>query len=91
MPEQPKSGKLLIKQYQKYLDSKARFEIALKIVQVKVKHSLNVLKELSKFYESVDIVKIRKSTEKEDLLLLGNNDEQLESEHFKINQATDDI
>ena len=71
MPEQPKSGKLRIKQYQKYLNSEARFEIALKIVQCKIEHSLNLLEELSRFYESVDIVKIRKSTEKEDLFLLG--------------------
>ena len=71
MPEQPKSGKLRIKQYQKYLNSETRFEIALKIVQTKVKHSLNSLEELSKFYESVDIAKIRKLVEKEDLFLLG--------------------
>ena len=71
MPEQPKSGKLRIKQYQKYLDSEARFEIALKIVQVKVEHSLNLLEELSRFYESVDIAKIKKAAEKEDLFLLG--------------------
>jgi len=70
MPEQPKSGKLRIKQYQKYLNSTDRFEIALKIVQTKVEHSLNLLEELSRFYESVDIIKIRKSAEKEDLLLL---------------------
>ena len=71
MPEQPKSGKLRIKQYQKYLDSQIRFEIALKIVQCKVEHSLNMLEELSRFYESVDIAKIRKSVEKEDLFLLS--------------------
>ncbi len=70
MPEQPKSGKLRIKQYQKYLDSVSRFEIALKTVQAKVEHSLNLLEELSRFYESVDIVKIRKAVEKEDLFLL---------------------
>ena len=70
LPEQPKSGKLRIKQYQKYLDSEARFEIALKIVQTKVEHSLNLLEELSKFYESVNITKIRKSADKEDLFLL---------------------
>ena len=70
MSEQPKSGKLRIKQYQKYLDSTDRFEIALKIVQTKVEHSLNLLEELSRFYESVDFVKIRKSVEKEDSLLL---------------------
>lgn len=60
----------IIKQYQKYLDSETRFEIALKIVQSKVEHSLNLLEELSRFYESVDIAKIRKSVEKEDLFLL---------------------
>ena len=70
LPEQPKSGKLRIKQYQKYLDSEARFEIALKIVQCKVEHSLNLLEGLSRFYESVDIAKIRKLSEKEDLFLL---------------------
>jgi len=70
MPEQPKSGKLRIKQYQKYLNFESRFEIALKIVQVKVNNSLNLLKELSRFYESVDFTKIRKSAEKEDLQLL---------------------
>ncbi|MDH3313358.1 MAG: CRISPR-associated endonuclease Cas1 [Nitrosopumilus sp.] len=71
MPEQPKSGKLRVKQYQKYLDDMNRFEIALKIVQTKVEQSLNLLEELSKFYESVDIISIRKSAEKEDLFLLG--------------------
>jgi CRISPR-associated protein Cas1 len=70
MPEQPKSGKLRVKQYQKYLDDIDRFEIALKIVQCKVEQSLNLLEELSRFYESVNIVKIRNSVEKEDLLLL---------------------
>ena len=71
MPEQPKSGKLRVKQYQKYLDSEARFEIALKVVQCKIKHSLNLLEELSRFYEFVDILKIRKAAEKEDLFLLN--------------------
>ena len=71
MPEQPKSGKLRIKQYQKYLDSTDRFEIALKMVQTKVDQSLNLLEELSRFYESVDITKIRKFVEKENLSLLG--------------------
>ena len=70
MSEQPKSGKLRIKQYQKYLDSTGRFEIAFKIVQTKAEHSLNLLEGLSKFYESIDFVKIRKSVEKEDLILL---------------------
>ncbi|QMU55027.1 MAG: CRISPR-associated endonuclease Cas1 [Nitrosopumilus sp.] len=86
MPEQPKSGKLRVKQYQKYLDSTDRFEIALKIVQVKVEQSLNLLEELSRFYESVEFTKIRKATEKEDLFLLGimkNNENQNISKSIK--------
>jgi len=71
MPEQPKSGKLRIKQYQKYLNSTDRFEIALKIVQTKVEQSLNLLEKLSRFYEFVDFVKVRKDVEKQDLLLLN--------------------
>jgi len=71
MPEQPKSGKIRIKQYQMYLDPEARFEIALKLVQVKVNNSLNLLEELSRFYKSVDVVDIRKVVEKEDLFLLS--------------------
>lgn len=70
MPEQPKSGKLRIKQYQKYLDPDTRFDIASRLVQTKKGHSLNLLEELSKFYEFVDIVKIKKSFEKEDSFLL---------------------
>jgi len=86
MPEQPKSGKLRIKQYQKYLNSQNRFEIALKIVQAKVNNSLNLLEGLSKFYESVDIVSIRKSTENEDLRLLNimkNSEKQNISKSIK--------
>ena len=40
-------------------------------MQAKVEQSLNLLEELSRFYESVNIVSIRKATEKEDLFLLG--------------------
>ena len=86
MPEHPKSGKLRVKQYQKYLDSTDRFEIALKIVQTKVEQSLNLLEELSRFYESIDFVKIRKATEKENLFLLGimkNSEEQDVSKSIK--------
>ncbi len=70
LPEQPKSGKLRIKQYQKYLDSEVRFDIASSLVQTKIEHSLNLLEELSKYYSSIDIEKVRKSFEKEDSSLL---------------------
>ena len=91
MPEQPKSGKLRIKQYQKYLDDTDRFEIALKIVQSKVEQSLNLLEELSRFYESVDFAKIRKASEKEDLFLLGIMKNSQNQDISKINQTINDI
>jgi CRISPR-associated protein Cas1 len=59
MPEQPKSGKLRIKQYQKHLNSETRFEIASNIVQAKIKQSLNLLTELSKYHKIKDIIKIK--------------------------------
>ena len=70
VPEQPKSGKLRITQYQKYLDDADRFEIALRIVQCKIEYSLNLLEELSRVYSSIDMINIRKSAEKEYLFLL---------------------
>ena len=60
MPEQPKSGKLRIKQYEKYLDAETRFEIASNIVQVKIEQSLNLLEELSKYHEIKDVIRIKK-------------------------------
>ena len=64
LPDEPKSGGLKIKQYQKYLDSSFRKDIANKIVQTKISHSLNLLKQLSKYYK-IDFSKIQKSFEKE--------------------------
>jgi len=59
LPDAPITGKLRIKQYQKYLDTPFRFEIAYKIVQSKIDSSLNLLKQLSKFYD-IDIKKAQK-------------------------------
>lgn len=64
LPESANSGKLRIKQYQKYLDEKIRYEIAEKIVFSKVNSSVNLLKELSNFYE-IDFKKVTKIVEKE--------------------------
>ena len=60
VPEQPKSGKLRIRQYEKYLDAETRFEIASNIVHAKIEQSLNMLDELSKYQEIKDIVKIKR-------------------------------
>ncbi|MFY9301277.1 MAG: CRISPR-associated endonuclease Cas1 [Candidatus Nitrosotenuis sp.] len=59
IPESTISGKLRIKQYQKYLDIITRHEIAHKIVQSKVDSSLHSLKELSRFYP-IDYKKVQK-------------------------------
>ena len=64
LPEGPKSGRLRIKQYQKYQDEKIRYKIAQKIVRSKVESSFNLLKELAKFYD-LDIAKTEKTIHKE--------------------------
>ncbi|MDH5431651.1 MAG: CRISPR-associated endonuclease Cas1 [Nitrosopumilus sp.] len=76
LPEQPKSGKLRIKQYEKYLDSETRFEIASNIVQSKIEQSLNLLDELSKYHEIENIVKIKKLSHKDRILQINRNLEE---------------
>ncbi len=46
LPESPVSGKLRIKQYQKYLDYKTRYKIAEKIVKNKIESSINLLEKI---------------------------------------------
>ncbi len=53
-PKNENNGQLRIKQFEKYLDGKERINIAEKIVMEKVKNSLNLLKNLSKFYMEID-------------------------------------
>ncbi len=64
LPDSPNSGKLRIKQYQKYQDDIIRYTIAEKIVFSKIDSSINLLKELSKFYD-IKINEIQNSIEKE--------------------------
>jgi len=64
LPEEPKSGGLKIKQYQKYLDELFRRTIATKIVQIKVNHSQSLLEQFSKYYD-IHYPKIKQSFEKE--------------------------
>jgi len=61
LPDTPKSGKLRVSQYKKYLDNDFRFKIAIKIVNNKINNSLNLLKELSKFYDVVNVLKFKKT------------------------------
>jgi len=71
LPEEPKSGGLKIKQYQKYLDQSFRKEIATKIIESKVSHSLNLLEQLSKYHD-IDFDKIQASFEQESRHLKPN-------------------
>ncbi len=64
LPDSAISGKLRIKQYQKYLDEKVRYEIAEKIVFSKIDLSVNLLKELAKFYK-IDFKKAENIVQKE--------------------------
>lgn len=61
LPQSPKAGRLRVLQYGKYLDQKARYDIAAKIVEQKIAHSYNLLKELSRFYDVLDAKVIEKT------------------------------
>lgn len=64
LPENPKSGQLRIKQYEKYCNNKIRFFVAQKIVEKKIDGSFNLIKSLSNYY-SIDLIKIKKQFESE--------------------------
>ena len=53
LPKEPTSGKLKLKQYEKYLNNNERRKIALSILDEKVKNSLNLLITLSDYYKGL--------------------------------------
>ncbi|PBO85437.1 MAG: CRISPR-associated endonuclease Cas1 [Thaumarchaeota archaeon] len=72
LPDTPKSGRLRVSQYQKYLDNDFRFKIAIKIINNKISNSLNLLKELSKFYDVVNVLNFKKTIHKEEQYFKNN-------------------
>ncbi len=54
LPKEPKSGRLKIKQYSKYLNELIRFDIASKVVYTKILHLSNLLNELAKYYDEIN-------------------------------------
>jgi CRISPR-associated protein Cas1 len=74
LPATPKSGKLRIKQYEKYLDGKTRMQIATSIVNQKISHTFNLFRELSNYYSEIDMMKIEKlfGLEKDNYSLQAN-------------------
>lgn len=72
LPQEPKIGKVRVKQYQKYLDDEFRFKIAFEIVNSKISSSLNLIKELSRFYNVLNFNKF-------------NNDFNREFKNYNLN------
>ncbi|MGI0012623.1 MAG: CRISPR-associated endonuclease Cas1 [Nitrososphaera sp.] len=60
LPKEPKSGKLRVNQYSKYLDGRSRYAIADELVNQKIEHTLNLLRELSRYYPEIDVAKVEK-------------------------------
>ncbi|MGI0047740.1 MAG: CRISPR-associated endonuclease Cas1 [Nitrosotalea sp.] len=65
LPQEPKTGKLRIKQYQKYLDANSRFQIALELVKSKVSSSLDLIEGLSKFYGILKFSRVKSQYDSE--------------------------
>jgi CRISP-associated protein Cas1 len=61
LPQTPKAGRLRVMQYRKYVDSSARYGIAAKIVNQKLTNSYNLLKELARYYDVLDVKEIEKT------------------------------
>lgn len=77
LPDSPISGKLRIKQYQKYLDHSIRHKIAMEFVKSKVDSSLNLLKELAKFHD-FDFGKAKRGFESETRFFLEKSTDSIQ-------------
>src|SRR3989454_11833256 len=60
LPKEPKSGKLRVSQYGKYVDDKSRFLIASEIVKQKVALTKQLMLELARYYEEVDTSEVER-------------------------------
>ena len=65
LPKETVSSKLRLKQYEIYRDETRRYNIAYPIVKEKVKQSINLLTELSRYYKEIDAHTISTESEKE--------------------------
>ena len=64
-PQETLNAELKIKQYESYLNSESRLYVAGHIVKQKVKSSVSLLKELSRFYD-IDLTTINKEIQRVD-------------------------
>ena len=70
LPKETVSSKLRLRQYEIYQDEEKRYGIAYPIVKEKVKHSINLLNELSKYYKEIDVNTISSESNKESMFKL---------------------
>ena len=70
LPKETVSSKLRLRQYEIYQDEERRYGIAYPIVKEKVKQSINLLNELSKYYKEIDADTISSESSKESMFKL---------------------
>ena len=73
LPKEPATANLKIKQYAAYLDANKKRVIAEVIVKEKVKHSINLLGELSRYYPEVKPILFKERTVNESILTYEGN------------------
>jgi len=61
LPKEPASAKLRVKQYQKYLDGRIKYQIASVILDEKIKKSFDLLLKLTKYHTVLDKSEIERS------------------------------
>ena len=70
LPKETVSSKLRLRQYEIYQNEQRRYGIAYPIVKEKVKQSINLLNELSKYYKEIDVNTISSESNKEAMFKL---------------------
>ena len=70
LPKETVSSKLRLRQYEIYQNDEKRYGIAYPIVEEKVKQSINLLNELSKYYSEIDANTINSESNKESMFKL---------------------
>ena len=70
LPKETVSSKLRLRQYEIYQDEKRRYGVAYPIIKEKVKQSINLLNELSKYYREIDVNTISSESDKESMFKL---------------------
>ena len=84
LPEEPKSGKLRLKQHEKCLDPGFRFEIAYKITQTKIKNAMSVIQYLDTQYDFVNYNEIVRIEEKERKFLLQDIEKKQDAKFKRL-------